>query len=177
MIKYFVNEGKGTVVAKMVDYANYDDENLVIREVVDYAVARICRICRGENYDGVKGFVAEDGFRYIARHFAEKYFSTPVIGKAKFNFDDACDGEHFDEEIGKELARVRCLSEYYVRLSLMMDDMYAVFDMVHNNIAWRHDMAVDSAEHWFNVENDIMARICMDADQTDIDECNALKGE
>ena len=67
MIKYFVNEAKGTVVARMVDYVGDNDENLVIREVVDYAMARICRVFRGQNYDGVKGFVAEDCFQYVAR--------------------------------------------------------------------------------------------------------------
>ena len=107
MIKYFVNEAKGTVVAKMENSVDeHGNEMTVIDEVIDYAVAQICRIFRGQNYDGVQGFVAEDCFRYVARRDAEKYFSEPVIGKAQCCFTG---GEAFDEKFGKALAKRRCL--------------------------------------------------------------------
>ena len=153
MIKYFVNEAKGTVVAKMVDAVH--GRNPVIEDVVDYAVARICRICRGENYDGHKGFMAEDCFRYVARNVAEKYFSKPVIGKAKCCFTE---GDEFDEEFGKELAKSRCLSQYYFRLTNMMEDLFDIFGMVSNNIAWRRDMAYDNIDKWFDVEDQLMEK-------------------
>ena len=155
MIKYFVNEAKGTVVARMVDYVGDNDENLVTREVVDYATARICRVFRGQNYDGVKGFVAEDCFRYVARNVAEKYFSEPVIGKAKCCF---AEGEEFDEEFGKELAKSRCLSQYYIRLMNMMEDLFDIFGMASNEIAWRRDMAYDNVDKWFDVEDQLMEK-------------------
>lgn len=173
MIKYFVNENKGIVVAKMVD----GEHKTIVNEAVDYAVGRICRVFRGNDFDDCKGFIAEDCFLRVAEKFANKWFATPVIGKAKFNFDDARDGESFDMSIGKELAKTRCLIEYYFRLSNMMDDIHNVFSMVCNNLAWRYDMASDSVDKWIGVEEDIMAQICADADQTDIDECNAVKGE
>ena len=151
MIKYFVNEAKGTVVAKMED--SVDEHVTVIDEVVDYAVAQICRIFRGQNYDGVKGFVAEDCFRYVARRVAEKYFSEPVIGKAKCCFTE---GEEFDEEFGKELAKSRCLSQYYFRLTNIMEDMFDIFGTASNNFAWRRDMAYDNVDRWLDIEAEFM---------------------
>ena len=156
MIKYFVNEAKGTVVAKMEN--SVDEHNLVtsvVDEAVDYATAQICRIFRGQNYDGVKGFVAEDCFQYVARRVAEKYFSEPVIGKSKCNFTE---GEEFDEEFGKELAKSRCLSQYYLRLTNMMEDMFDIFGMASNNLAWRRDMAYDNIDKWFDVEAQLMEK-------------------
>ena len=153
MIKYFVNEAKGTVVAKMED--SIDKHVTVIDEVVEYAVAQICRIFRGQNYDGVKGFCAEDCFRYVARNVAKNYFSEPVIGKAKCCF---AEGEEFDEEFGKELAKSRCLSQYYFRLTNMMEDMFDIFGMASNNLAWRRDMAYDNVDKWFNIEEQLMEK-------------------
>ena len=153
MIKYFVNEAKGTVVAKMED--SVDEHVTVIDEVVDYATAQICRIFRGQNYDGVKGFVAEDCFRYVARRVAEKYFSEPVIGKAKCCF---AEGEEFDEKFGKELAKSRCLSQYYIRLMNMMEDLSDIFGMASNELAWRRDMAYDNVDKWFDVEDQLMEK-------------------
>ena len=158
MIKYFVNEAKGTVVAKMED--SVDEHKMtvtVIDEVIDYAVAQICRIFRGQNYDGVKGFVAEDCFRYVARRVAENYFSEPVIGKAKCCF---AEGEEFDEEFGKALAKSRCLSQYYFRLTNMMEDLFDIFGMVSNNIAWRRDMAYDNVDRWLDIEAQFMEQSC-----------------
>ena len=151
MIKYFVNEAKGTVVAKMED--SVDEHVTVIDEVIDYAVARICSVFRGQNYDGVKGFVAEDCFRYVARRVAEKYFSEPVIGKAKCNF---AGGEEFDEEFGKALAKSRCLSQYYFRLMNMMEDLFDIFGMASNELAWRRDMAYDNVDRWLDIEAQFM---------------------
>ena len=151
MIKYFVNEAKGTVVAKMED--SVDEHVTVIDEVVDYAVAQICRIFHGQNYDGVKGFVAEDCFRYVARNVAKNYFSEPVIGKAKCCF---AEGEEFDEEFGKALAKSRCLSQYYFRLTNMMEDLFDIFGMVSNNLAWRRDMAYDNVDRWLDIEAQFM---------------------
>lgn len=151
MIKYFVNEAKGTVVAKMED--SVDEHVTVIDEVVDYAVAQICRIFHGQNYDGVKGFVAEDCFQYVARNVAKNYFSEPVIGKAKCCFTE---GEEFDEEFGKALAKSRCLSQYYFRLTNMMEDLFDIFGMVSNNLAWRRDMAYDNVDRWLDIEAQFM---------------------
>lgn len=151
MIKYFVNEAKGTVVAKMED--SVDKHVTVIDEVVDYATAQICRIFHGQNYDGVKGFVAEDCFRYVARNVAEKYFSEPVVGKAKCCF---AEGEEFDEEFGKVLAKSRCLSQYYFRLTNMMEDLFDIFCTVSNNLAWRRDMAYDNVDRWLDIEAQFM---------------------
>ena len=151
MIKYFVNEAKGTVVAKMED--SVDKHVTVIDEVVDYATAQICRIFCGQNYDGVKGFVAEDCFQYVARNVAEKYFSEPVIGKSKCNF---AEGEEFDEEFGKALAKSRCLSQYYFRLTNMMEDLFDIFGTVSNNLAWRRDMAYDNVDRWLDIEAQFM---------------------
>ena len=151
MIKYFVNEAKGTVVAKMED--SVDEHVTVIDEVVDYATAQICRIFRGQNYDGVKGFVAEDCFQFVARRVAKNYFSEPVIGKAKCCF---AKGEEFDEEFGKALAKSRCLSQYYFRLTNMMEDLFDIFGMVSNNIAWRRDMAYDNVDRWLDIEAQFM---------------------
>lgn len=156
MIKYFVNEAKGTVVAKME--GSIDEHNLVtsvVDEVVDYATAQICRIFHGQNYDGVKGFVAEDCFQYVARNVAKNYFSEPVIGKAKCNF---AEGEEFDEELGKALAKSRCLSQYYFRLTNMMEDMFDIFGTVSNNLAWRRDMAYDNIDKWFDIEEQLMEK-------------------
>ena len=153
MIKYFVNEAKGTVVAKMED--SVDKHVTVIDEVIDYATAQICRIFRGQNYDGVKGYVAEDCFRFVARRVAENYFSEPVIGKAKCCFTE---GEEFDEEFGKELAKSRCLSQYYFRLTNMMEDMFDIFGMASNNLAWRRDMAYDNVDKWFAIEEQLMEK-------------------
>lgn len=156
MIKYFVNEAKGTVVAKMENSVDeHGNEMSLVEEVVDYAVAQICRIFRGQNYDGVKGFVAEDCFRYVARRVAEKHFSEPVIGKAKCCF---AEGEEFDEEFGKELAKSRCLSQYYFRLTNMMEDMFDIFGMASNNLAWRRDMAYDNIDKWFDIEEQLMEK-------------------
>lgn len=156
MIKYFVNEAKGTIVAKMENSVDErENATSVIDEVVDYATAQICRIFHGQNYDGVKGFVAEDCFRYVARNVAEKYFSEPVIGKAKCCF---AEGEEFDEEFGKELAKSRCLSQYYFRLTNMMEDLFDIFGTVSNNLAWRRDMAYDNIDKWFDVEEQLMEK-------------------
>lgn len=158
MIKYFVNEAKGTVVAKMENSVDErGNEMFVIDEVVDYAVAQICRIFHGQNYDGANGYVAEDCFQLVARRVAKNYFSEPVIGKAKCNF---AEGEEFDEEFGKELAKSRCLSQYYFRLTNMMEDMFDIFGMVSNNIAWRRDMAYDNIDKWFDVEERLMEKSC-----------------
>lgn len=154
MIKYFVNSDKGTVVAKMEDSIDeHENVTSVIDEVVDYATAQICRIFRGQNYDGVKGFVAEDCFQYVARRVAEKYFSEPVIGKAKCCF---AEGEEFDEELGKALAKSRCLSQYYFRLTNMMEDLFDIFGTVSNNLAWRRDMAYDNIDRWLDIEAQFM---------------------
>ena len=145
MIKYFVNRDKGTVVAKMENSVdNHGNEMPLIEEAVEYATAQICRIFRGQNYDGVKGFVAEDCFRYVARNVAKNYFSEPVIGKAK--------------ECGKELAKSRCLSQYYFRLTNMMEDMFDIFGMASNNFAWRRDMAYDNIDKWFDIEAQLMEK-------------------
>ena len=158
MIKYFVNEAKGTVVAKMENSVDdHGNEMPLIEEVVDYATARICRVFRGQNYDGVKGFVAEDCFRYVARNVAKKYFSEPVIGKSKCNF---AEGEEFDEEFGRELAKSRCLSQYYIRLMNMMEDLFDIFGMASNELAWRRDMAYDNVDKWFDVEDQLMEKSC-----------------
>ena len=154
MIKYFVNEAKGTVVAKMENSVDeHGNEMTVIDEVIDYATAQICRIFHGQNYDGVKGFVAEDCFRYVARNVAKNYFSEPVIGKAKCCF---AEGEKFDEEFGKALAKSRCLSQYYFRLTNMMEDLFDIFGMVSNNFAWRRDMAYDNVDRWLDIEAQFM---------------------
>ena len=154
MIKYFVNRDKGTVVAKMEN--SVDEHKMtvtVIDEVVDYATAQICRIFHGQNYDGANGYVAEDCFQLVARRVAEKYFSEPVIGKAKCNF---IEGEEFDEEFGKALAKSRCLSQYYFRLTNMMEDLFDIFGMVSNNFAWRRDMAYDNVDRWLDIEAQFM---------------------
>lgn len=154
MIKYFVNEAKGTVVAKMENSVDKRGNAIpVIDEVVIYAVARICRVFRGQNYDGARGYIAENCFRHVTRRVAENYFSEPVIGKAKCCF---AKGEEFDEEFGKELAKSRCLSQYYIRLTNMMEDLFDIFGMVSNNIAWRRDMAYDNIEKWFDAEDELM---------------------
>ena len=156
MIKYFVNRDKGTVVAKMEGSVNEHKMTVtVIDEVVNYATAQICRIFHGQNYDGANGYVAEDCFQLVARRVAEKYFSEPVIGKAKCCF---AEGEEFDEEFGKELAKSRCLSQYYFRLTNMMEDMFDIFGMASNNLAWRRDMAYDNIDKWFDIENQLMEK-------------------
>ena len=156
MIKYFVNEAKGTVVAKMENSVDeHGNEMTVIDEVIDYAVAQIWRIFRGQNYDGAKGYIAEDCFRHVARRVAEKYFSEPVIGKAKCCF---AKDEEFDEEFGKELAESRCLSQYYIRLMNMMEDLFDIFGMASNELAWRRDMAYDNVDKWFDVEDQLMEK-------------------
>ena len=154
MIKYFVNRDKGTVVAKMEN--SVDEHKMtvtVIDEVVDYATAQICRIFHGQNYDGANGYVAEDCFQLVARRVAEKYFSEPVIGKAKCNF---IEGEEFDEEFGKALAKSRCLSQYYFRLTNMMEDLFDIFGMASNELAWRRDMAYDNVDRWLDIEAQFM---------------------
>ena len=154
MIKYFVNRDKGTVVAKMEN--SVDEHKMtvtVIDEVVDYATAQICRIFHGQNYDGANGYVAEDCFQLVARRVAKNYFSEPVIGKAKCNFTE---GEEFDEEFGKALAKSRCLSQYYFRLTNMMEDMFDIFGTVSNNFAWRRDMAYDNVDRWLDIEAQFM---------------------
>ena len=154
MIKYFVNRDKGTVVAKMENSVdNHGNEMPLIEEAVEYATAQICRIFRGQNYDGVKGFVAEDCFQFVARRVAKNYFSEPVIGKAKCCF---AEGEEFDEEFGKELAKSRCLSQYYIRLMNMMEDLFDIFGMASNNFAWRRDMAYDNVDRWLDIEAQFM---------------------
>ena len=155
MIKYFVNEAKGTVVAKMEDSVDEYNDVTVIDEAVDYAMARICRVFHGQNYDGAKGYIAEDCFRHVARRVAEKYFSEPVIGKAKCCF---AKDEEFDEEFGKELAKSRCLSQYYIRLMNMMEDLFDIFGMASNELAWRRDMAYDNVDKWFDVEDQLMEK-------------------
>ena len=157
MIKYFVNRDKGTVVAKMEN--SVDEHKMtvtVIDEVVDYATAQICRIFHGQNYDGANGYVAEDCFQLVARRVAKNYFSEPVIGKAKCNFTE---GEEFDEEFGKALAKSRCLSQYYFRLTNMMEDMFDIFGTVSNNFAWRRDMAYDNVDRWLDIEAQFMEQI------------------
>lgn len=155
MIKYFVNEAKGTVVAKMEDSVDEHNDVTVIDEVVDYAMARICRVFHGQDYDGAKGYIAEDCFRHVARRVAKNYFSEPVIGKAKCCF---AEGEKFDEEFGKELAKSRCLSQYYIRLMNMMEDLFDIFGMASNELAWRRDMAYDNVDKWFDIEDQLMEK-------------------
>ena len=156
MIKYFVNRDKGTVVAKMENSVDGHKMTVtVIDEVVDYATAQICRIFHGQNYDGANGYIAEDCFQLVARRVAEKYFSEPVIGKAKCNF---AEGEEFDEELGKALAKSRCLSQYYFRLTNMMEDLFDIFGTVSNNLAWRRDMAYDNVDRWLDIEAQFMEK-------------------
>ena len=40
----------------------------------------------------------------------------------------------------------------------MMEDMFDIFGMVSNNIAWRRDMAYDNVDKWFDIEDQLMEK-------------------
>ena len=146
MIKYYVNEDKRTVVAKM----EYDDSIEMKRDVVKYATGAITRWMYSQGFCEHE-YCIKDFFLSLIYTIADKYFSTPVIGKAKCNEED-----EFDEEFGKELARTRCLEQYYFRLAMCCEDAYNIIDEVLEVLADRHDAAVDSTNMWCDKENDMI---------------------
>ena len=146
MIKYYVNEDKRTVVAKM----EYDNPSEMKNDVVRYATGAIVRWMYSQGLCEYE-FVIRDFFYSLIYTIADKYFSTPVLGKAKCSEE-----EEFDEEFGKELARTRCLEQYYFRLALCCEDAYNIIDEVLKVLADRHDAAVDSTNMWCDKENDMI---------------------
>ena len=146
MIKYYVNEDKRTVVAKM----EYDDSIEMKRDVVKYATGAITRWMYSQGFCEYK-YSIDDFFTSLIWTIADKYFSTPILGKAKCSEE-----EEFDEEFGKELARTRCLEQYYFRLAMCCEDAYNVISEVLNVLADRHDAAVDSTNMWCDKENDMI---------------------
>ena len=78
MIKYYVNEDKRTVVAKM----EYDNPSEMKNDVVRYATGAIVRWMYSQGLCEYE-FVIRDFFYSLICTIADKYFSTPVLGKAK----------------------------------------------------------------------------------------------
>ena len=146
MIKYYVNEDKRTVVAKM----EYENPFEMKQDVAKYAIGAIVRWMNSQVF-GEYEYCIKDFFLSLIYTIADKYFSTPVIGKAKCSEED-----EFDEEFGKELARTRCLEQYYYRLALCCEDVYNIFDEVLEVLADRHDAAVDSTNMWCDKESDMI---------------------
>ena len=146
MIKYYVNEDKRTVVAKM----EYDDSIEMKKDVVKYATGAIIRWMYSQGFCEYKYYI-KDFFCSLIYTIADKYFSTPILGKAKCSEE-----EEFDEEFGKELARTRCLEQYYFRLALCCEDAYNIIDEVLEVLGDRHDAAVDSTNMWCDKENDMI---------------------
>ena len=152
MIKYYVNEDKRTVVAKM----EYDDSIEMKQDVAKYATGAIVRWMYSQDFCACE-YVIEDFFHSLIYTIADKYFSTPILGKAKCNEE-----EEFNEEFGKELARTRCLEQYYFRLALCCEDAYNIIDEVLKVLADRHDAAVDSTNMWYEKEYDMIERLMME---------------
>ena len=152
MIKYYVNEDKRTVVAKM----EYDDSIEMKRDVVKYATGAITRWMYSQGFCEYKYFI-DDFFTSLIWTIADKYFSTPILGKAKCSEE-----EEFDEEFGKELARTRCLEQYYFRLAMCCEDAYNIIDEVLEVLGDRHDAAVDSTNMWCDKENDMIEGLMME---------------
>ena len=146
MIKYYVNEDKRTVVAKM----EYDDSIEMKQDVVKYATGAIVRWMYSQGLCEYK-YSINDFFTSLIYTIADKYFSTPILGKAKCSEE-----EEFNEEFGKELARTRCLEQYYFRLAMCCEDAYNIIDEVLEVLADRHDAAVDSTNMWCDKENDMI---------------------
>ena len=146
MIKYYVNEDKRTVVAKM----EYDDPLEMKSDVVKYATGAITRWIYMRVSCEYK-YSIDDFFTSLIWTIADKYFSTPILGKAKCSEE-----EEFNEEFGKELARTRCLEQYYFRLALCCEDAYNIIDEVLKVLGDRHDAAVDSTNMWCDKENDMI---------------------
>lgn len=152
MIKYYVNEDKRTVVAKM----EYDNSLEMKNDVVKYATGAITRWMYSQGFCEYE-YCIEDFFHSLIYTIADKYFSTPILGKAKCSEE-----EEFDEEFGKELARTRCLEQYYFRLALCCEDAYNIIDEVLKVLADRHDAAVDSTNMWCDKENDMIEGLMME---------------
>lgn len=152
MIKYYVNEDKRTVVAKM----EYDDSIEMKRDVVKYATGAITRWMHSQGFCEYK-YSIDDFFTSLIWTIADKYFSTPILGKAKCSEE-----EEFDEEFGKELARTRCLEQYYFQLALCCEDAYNIINEVLKVLADRHDAAVDSTNMWYEKEYDMIERLMME---------------
>ena len=152
MIKYYVNEDKRTVVAKM----EYEYTNDILDEVVQYAFGASMRRMVGQNVFGYK-YIPKDFFNDLMVPIVYKHFANPIIGKAKCSEE-----EEFNEEFGKELARTRCLEQYYFRLALCCEDAYNIIDEVLKVLADRHDAAVDSTNMWYEKEYDMIERLMME---------------
>ena len=152
MIKYYVNEDKRTIVAKM----EYDNSVAMKQDVAKYATGAITRWMYSQGFCACE-YVIEDFFHSLIYTIADKYFSTPILGKAKCSEE-----EEFDEEFGKELARTRCLEQYYFRLALCCEDAYNIIDEVLKVLADRHDAAVDSTNMWCDKENDMIEGLMME---------------
>ena len=152
MIKYYVNEDKRTVVAKM----EYDNSLEMKSDVAKYAVGAIVRWMYSQGLCEYE-YCIEDFFRSLIYTIADKYFSTPILGKAKCSEE-----EEFDEEFGKELARTRCLEQYYFRLAMCCEDAYNIIAKVLWVLADRHDAAVDSTDMWCDKENDMIEGLMME---------------
>ena len=152
MIKYYVNEDKRTVVAKM----EYDNSLEMKKDVVKYATGAIVRWMYSQGFCEYK-YSIDDFFTSLIWTIADKYFSTPILGKAKCSEE-----EEFDEEFGKELARTRCLEQYYFQLALCCEDAYNIINEVLKVLADRHDAAVDSTNMWYDKEYDMIERLMME---------------
>ena len=152
MIKYYVNEDKRTVVAKM----EYENPLEMKQDVVKYATGAITRWMYSQGFCEYE-YCIKDFFHSLIYTIADKYFSTPILGKAKCSEE-----EEFDEEFGKELARTRCLEQYYFRLALCCEDAYNIIDEVLEVLGDRHDAAVDSTNMWCDKENDMIEGLMME---------------
>ena len=152
MIKYYVNEDKRTVVAKM----EYKNPLEMKRDVAKYATGAIVRWMYSQGLCEYK-YSIDDFFASLIYTIADKYFSTPILGKAKCSEE-----EEFNEEFGKELARTRCLEQYYFRLALCCEDAYNIIDKVLEVLGDRHDAAVDSTNMWCDKENDMIEGLMME---------------
>ena len=146
MIKYYVNEDKHTVVAKM----EYENPFEMKQDVAKYATGAITRWMYSQGFCEYE-YVIKDFFYSLIYTIADKYFSTPILGKARCSEE-----EEFDEEFGKELARTRCLEQYYFRLAMCCEDAYNIIDEVLEVLGDRHDAAVDSTNMWCDKENDMI---------------------
>ena len=154
MIKYYVNEDKRTVVAKM----EYKNPFEMKRDVAKYATGAITRWMYSQGFcEREHEYYIKDFFLSLIYTIADKYFSTPILGKAKCSED-----EEFNEEFGKELARTRCLEQYYFRLAMCCEDAYDVISKALNVLADRHDAAVDSTNMWCDKENDMIEGLMME---------------